>query len=72
MTDTATTLHTFLRYKPGETAADIDLEEKIFQADYTYKCPTYVNKTPPVRAPAPRATKFAAGLRSHAAWTSPP
>ena len=38
---------TFRRFEAGETEADWDLEEKIFVQDTSYKCPTYVNKTPP-------------------------
>ena len=45
--------HTFRRFEPGETAADWDLEEKIFQADASYKCPTYIHKTPPCQGSCP-------------------
>ena len=41
--------HTFRHFKDGEnmwTGWD-DLTEKIFQADHSYKCPTYVQRTPP-------------------------
>lgn len=43
----AKTQPTFRRFREGETAADWDLEEKIFTQDKSYKCPTYIHKTPP-------------------------
>ena len=45
--------HTFRRYKDGETPDDWDLEEKIFVQDTTYKCPTYVHRTPPCQGSCP-------------------
>lgn len=44
---------TFRRFEDGETAADWDLEEKIFQADRSYKCPTYIHRTPPCQGSCP-------------------
>lgn len=44
---------TFRRFHEGETAADWDLEEKIFNADHSHKCPTYVHKTPPCQGSCP-------------------
>ena len=44
---------TFRRFREGETASDWDLAEKIFQADASYKCPTYIHKTPPCQASCP-------------------
>lgn len=44
---------TFRRFEDGEMPEDWDLEEKIFQADASYKCPTYVHKTPPCQAACP-------------------
>ena len=39
---------TFRRFESGKTPwAWDDLTTKIFQADHTYKCPTYVHRTPP-------------------------
>jgi glutamate synthase (NADPH/NADH) small chain len=58
MSDTADTLkksHTFRLFKDGEnmwTGWD-DLTEKIFQADHSYKCPTYVQRTPPCQGSCP-------------------
>ncbi len=53
MTDTKTEGKNFKRFKPGVTPDDWDLEEKIFIADHSYKCPTYVVKTPPCSASCP-------------------
>lgn len=44
---------TFMRFEGGETPDDWDLEEKIFQGDKSYKCPTYVHKTPPCQGSCP-------------------
>ncbi len=44
---------TFRRFQEGETARDWDLEEKIFTQDKSYKCPTYVAKTPPCQGSCP-------------------
>ncbi len=54
-TDTTTKPHTFRRFKNGEsmwTDWD-DLTEKIFQADHTHKCPTYIHRTPPCQGSCP-------------------
>ena len=55
MTDsTDNTKLTTRRYKEGENMWDWDdLESKIFQEDTTYKCPTYVAKTPPCQGSCP-------------------
>ena len=47
--------HTFRLFKDGEnmwTSWD-DLTEKIFQADHSYKCPTYVQRAPPCQGSCP-------------------
>ena len=44
---------TFRRFEEGATTEDWDLQEKIFQADTSYKCPTYVHKTPPCQGSCP-------------------
>ncbi|HSF90817.1 MAG TPA: NAD(P)-binding protein, partial [Paracoccaceae bacterium] len=44
---------TFRRFEDGETPEDWDLEEKIFNADKSHKCPTYVHKTPPCQGSCP-------------------
>lgn len=46
--------HTFRRFKNGETMWHWpDLSEKIFQQDKSYKCPTYVARTPPCQGGCP-------------------
>ncbi len=46
--------HTFRRFKSGENMWEWDdLSEKIFQADRSYKCPTYVHRTPPCQGSCP-------------------
>ena len=44
---------TFRRYADGEDPNDWDLEEKIFQQDKSYKCPTYIHRTPPCQGSCP-------------------
>jgi NADPH-dependent glutamate synthase beta subunit-like oxidoreductase/formate hydrogenlyase subunit 6/NADH:ubiquinone oxidoreductase subunit I len=45
---------TFRRFKTGESTWDCtDLSQKIFQADRSYKCPTYVHRTPPCQGSCP-------------------
>ena len=44
---------TFRRYEEGETESDWDLEEKIFLQDTSYKCPTYIHRTPPCQGSCP-------------------
>ncbi|OIR14500.1 glutamate synthase [NADPH] small chain [mine drainage metagenome] len=43
---------TFRRYKDGDNKVR-RLNEKIFQASYTYKCPTYIQSTPPCQGSCP-------------------
>ena len=46
--------HTFRRFKNGDSMWNWDdLTKKIFQADRTYKCPTYVHRTPPCQGSCP-------------------
>ena len=46
--------HTFRRFKTGKTMWNWpSLSEKIFQADHSYKCPTYVHRTPPCQGGCP-------------------
>lgn len=46
--------HTFRRFKNGESMWNYpELSEKIFQADRSYKCPTYVHRTPPCQGSCP-------------------
>ena len=43
---------TFRRYKEGDTKVK-RWQEQIFQASYSYKCPTYVQSTPPCQGSCP-------------------
>jgi len=43
----------FRRYKDGDSIDNWELEEKIFEQDTTYKCPTYVHRTPPCQGSCP-------------------
>ena len=45
---------TYRRFKDGESPQDWkDLQDRIFQADRSYKCPTYVHRTPPCQGSCP-------------------
>lgn len=44
--------HTFRRFRDGEHAWD-DMHGKIFVADTSHKCPTYIHKTPPCQGSCP-------------------
>ncbi len=48
----APTAFTFRRFKDGETKKPA-LREQIFVADKSYKCPTYVLRSPPCQASCP-------------------
>jgi len=41
------------RYQDGETNEDWNWGDKLFNGDETYKCPTYVHKTPPCQGSCP-------------------
>ncbi|ADE11911.1 NAD(P)-binding protein [Sideroxydans lithotrophicus] len=43
---------TFRRYKDGDNKVK-RLNEKIFQSSYSYKCPTYIQSTPPCQGSCP-------------------
>ena len=43
---------TFRRFKDGDNNIP-DLRDQIFQADKSYKCPTYVHRTPPCQGSCP-------------------
>jgi len=48
----ATQKITFRRYKDGDNTVR-RLNQKIFQASYTHKCPTYIQSTPPCQGSCP-------------------
>ncbi|MEK7820875.1 MAG: FAD-dependent oxidoreductase, partial [Pseudomonadota bacterium] len=43
---------TYFRYKEGEQSWG-DLQDNIYQASWTYKCPTYVHRAPPCQGSCP-------------------
>ena len=63
---------TFRRFEEGETAADWDLEEKIFVGDTSYKCPTYVHKTPPCQGACPSGHEIRGWLAIARGMDKPP
>ncbi|NQV55460.1 MAG: glutamate synthase, partial [Rhodospirillales bacterium] len=53
MDETAKTeILTNRRYKDGD-AEHLPWQEEIFEADHSYKCPTYVHRTPPCQGSCP-------------------
>jgi NADPH-dependent glutamate synthase beta subunit-like oxidoreductase len=64
--------HTFKKFESGATAADWDLEEKIFQADHSHKCPTYVHKTPPCQGSCPSGHEIRGWLAIARGMDKPP
>ena len=64
--------HTFRRYREGETAGDWDLEDKIFNADKSHKCPTYVHKTPPCQGSCPSGHEIRGWLAIARGMDKPP
>ena len=68
----STSTHTFRRFEEGETEADWDLEEKIFQADTSHKCPTYVHKTPPCQGACPSGHEIRGWLAIARGMDKPP
>jgi len=63
---------TFRRFREGETPEDWDLEEKIFQQDHSYKCPTYVAKTPPCQGSCPSGHEIRGWLAIARGMDKPP
>lgn len=49
---------TFRRYQDGDHTWK-DLHHKIFSADHSHKCPTYIQSTPPCQGSCRRARTFA-------------
>ncbi len=64
--------HTFRRFQEGETPSDWDLEEKIFTQDKSYKCPTYVHKTPPCQGSCPSGHEIRGWLAIARGMDKPP
>jgi len=63
---------TFRRFREGERASDWDLEEKIFNADHSHKCPTYVHKTPPCQGSCPSGHEIRGWLAIARGMDKPP
>lgn len=63
---------TFRRFEEGETPADWELEDKIFQGDKSYKCPTYVHKTPPCQGSCPSGHEIRGWLAIARGMDKPP
>ena len=63
---------TFRRFEEGETAADWDLEDKIFVQDTSYKCPTYIHKTPPCQGACPSGHEIRGWLAIARGMDKPP
>ena len=64
--------HTFRRFREGERPTDWDLEEKIFTQDKSYKCPTYVHKTPPCQGSCPSGHEIRGWLAIARGMDKPP
>ncbi|HHS94016.1 MAG TPA: FAD-dependent oxidoreductase, partial [Rhodobacterales bacterium] len=61
---------TFRRFEEGDT--EWELNEKIFQADTSYKCPTYVHKTPPCQGSCPSGHNIRGWLAIARGMDKPP
>ncbi len=72
MSDIEDIKHTVLAFEPGITPDDWDLEEKIFQADHSHKCPTYVHKTPPCQGSCPSGHEIRGWLAIARGMDKPP
>ena len=63
---------TFRRFTDGDQASDWDLEEKIFNADHSHKCPTYIHKTPPCQGSCPSGHEIRGWLAIARGMDKPP
>jgi len=72
MSETIDIKHTVLQFEQGATADDWDLEDKIFQADHSHKCPTYVHKTPPCQGSCPSGHEIRGWLAIARGMDKPP
>ena len=62
---------TFRRYKDGEQETHA-FREKIFQASYTHKCPTYIQSTPPCQGSCPSGEDIRRWLQIARGMEKPP
>lgn len=72
--DAPNTQPTFRRFKDGENMWTdwTDLTEKIFQSDKSYKCPTYVHRTPPCQGSCPSGHEIRGWLAIARGMDKPP
>lgn len=62
---------TFRRYKDGDSATH-SLHDKILQASYSHKCPTYVQSTPPCQGSCPSGEDIRRWLQIARGMEKPP
>ena len=67
MTATADKKLSYRRYEEGETEWD-EFTDKIFDADHSHKCPTYVHRTPPCQGSCPSGHDIRGWLAIARAW----
>jgi NADPH-dependent glutamate synthase beta subunit-like oxidoreductase/Pyruvate/2-oxoacid:ferredoxin oxidoreductase delta subunit len=68
-TETQTKL-SFRRFKDGDTK--VRMRDKIFQAGYSYKCPTYIQSTPPCQGSCPAGEDIRGYLQIARGTEKPP
>ncbi len=71
MSMTQTGGENYSRYKNDKVAYD-DLQDKIFQASWSHKCPTYVQKSPPCSASCPSGHDIRGWLAMARGMDKPP
>ncbi|HEY5993798.1 MAG TPA: NAD(P)-binding protein [Gallionellaceae bacterium] len=69
-TETKTTQITFRRYKDGDT--EVKNRDKIFQSSWSYKCPTYIQSTPPCQGSCPAGEDIRRYLQIARGMEKPP
>ncbi len=62
---------TFRRYKDGDSATH-SLRDKILQASYSHKCPTYIQSTPPCQGSCPSGEDIRRWLQIARGMEKPP
>ncbi|MEK7245768.1 MAG: glutamate synthase, partial [Pseudomonadota bacterium] len=62
---------TYRRYADGASKWR-DFQEKIFQADWSHKCPTYVHRTPPCQGSCPSGHDIRGWLQIARGLDKPP
>lgn len=69
-TPTQETRLTFRRFKDGD--AKVRMHDKIFQAGHSYKCPTYIQSTPPCQGSCPAGEDIRRYLQIARGMEKPP